>query len=136
MEARVTARSQTYRLVERMEQAQVRHGEEIRADLPGIRVMAMGGGTWFSPRRRADGEVYFCTMGPIRVRRVAIPGDGRPLPGNVVLDNLEVSRGGTYDLLNVLVRSNGDLRLIVDDATRVERVLGDRAEAAGELRFV
>jgi hypothetical protein len=135
MEARVTARSQTYRLVERMEQAQVRHGEEIRADLPGIRVMATGG-TWLSPRRRTDGEVYFCTMGPIRVRRVAISGDGRSLPDKVVLDNLDVSRGGTYDLLNVLVRSNGDLRLIVDDATRVERVLGDQSEATGELRFV
>ncbi len=135
MEARVTARSQAYRLRERMEEAQVRHGEEIRADLPGIRVMATGG-TWLSPRRNADGEVYFCTMGPIRVRRVAISGDGRPLPGNVVLDNLEVSSGGTYDLLNVLVRSNGDLRLIVDETTRVERVLGNRAEASGELSFV
>jgi hypothetical protein len=30
---------------------------------------------------------------------------------------------GTYDLLNVLVRSNGDLRLIVDDASRVVPVL-------------
>ena len=84
MEARVTARSQTYRLRERMEQAQVRHGEEIRADLPGVRVIAIGG-TWFSARRNADGEVYFCTMGPVRVRKVAISGDGRPLPGNVVL---------------------------------------------------
>jgi hypothetical protein len=135
MEARVTARSQTYRLRERMEQAQVRHGEEIRADLPGVRVIAMGG-TWFSTRRNADGEVYFCTMGPIRVRKVAISGDGRPLPGNVILDGLQVTGGGTYDLLNVLVRSNGDLRLIVDDATRVQRVIGERAEASGELSFV
>jgi serine/threonine protein kinase len=38
-------------------------------------------------------------------------------------EGLEVARGGTYDLLNVLVRSNGDLRLIVDEATRVERVV-------------
>ena len=135
MEARVTSRSQTYRLRERMEQAQVRHGEEIRADLPGVRVIAIGG-TWFSARRNADGEVYFCTMGPVRVRKVAISGDGRPLPGNVVLDGLQVAGGGTYDLLNVLVRSNGDLRLIVDDATRVQRVIGDRAEASGELSFV
>ena len=135
MEARVTARSQAYRLRERMEQAQVRHGEEIRADLPGIRVMATGG-TWLSPRRNADGEVYFCTMGPIRVREVTVPGDGGPLPSDAVVEGLEVASDGSYDLLNVLVQSNGDLRLIVDEATRVERVLGDRAEASGELSFV
>jgi len=93
MEARVTGRSQTYRLKERMEQAQVRHGEEIRADLPGIRVIATGG-TWLSSRRNADGEVYFCTMGPVWVRKVAISGDGRPLPGDVALDNLEVGQRG------------------------------------------
>ncbi len=118
MEARVTARSQAYRLRERMEQAEVQHGQEIRADLPGIGVTAMARG-WFAARDKGRGEVFFCTMGPIRVRQVTIPGDGRPLPTGVVVEGLEVASEGTYDFLNVLVQSNGDLRLIVDDATRV-----------------
>jgi hypothetical protein len=29
------------------------------------------------------------------------------------------STAGTYDLLNALIQSNGDLRVIVDQATRV-----------------
>jgi len=74
---------------------------------------------WFTTRHRGKGEVYFCTMGPIRVREVMVPGDGGPLPSNVVVEGLEVASGGSYDLLNVLVQSNGDLRLVVDDATRV-----------------
>ncbi len=118
MEARVTAHSQAYRLRERMAQAEVQHGQEIRADLPGVGVMAMAR-DWFTARHKGKGELFFCTMGPIRVRKVAIPGDGGPLPTNVVVEGLEVASGGTYDLLNVLVQSNGDLRLIVDDATRV-----------------
>jgi hypothetical protein len=40
-----------------------------------------------------------------------------------VVDGLEVASGGSYDLLNVLVESNGNLRLIVDDATRVVPVI-------------
>jgi hypothetical protein len=134
MEARVTAHSQSYRLRERMKEAEVQHGQEIRADLPGIRVASYGG-EWFSARRKATGEVFFCTMGPIRVRKVTISGDGHALPPTVIVDGLEVAGGGTYDLLNVLVRSNGDLRLIVDDATRVQRVTRDGAEATGELTF-
>jgi hypothetical protein len=118
MQARVTAASQTYRLRERMEKAEVNHGQEIRADLPGVRVMAMGR-DWLSLRPRPVGEVFFCTMGPVRIRKEAIPGDGRSLPASVLLDGLEVPAAGTYDLMNVLVRSNGDLRLIVDEATRV-----------------
>jgi len=118
MEARVTARSQVYRLRERMEQAEVQHGQEIRADLPGIGVTAMARG-WFAAQDKGRGEVFFCTMGPIQVRKVTIPGDGRPLPTGVVVEGLEVASEGTYDFLNVLVQSNGDLRLIVDDATRV-----------------
>jgi hypothetical protein len=74
-------------------------------------------------------------MGPIRVRKVAIAGDGRSLPTNVIVDGLEVAGGGTYDLLNVLVRSNGDLRLIVDEATRVQRVTREGIEVSGELTF-
>jgi hypothetical protein len=121
MEARVTAQSQAYRLRERMTQADVQHGHEIRADLPGIGVTARAG-NWFSVGQKEFAEIFFCTMGSVRVRNVSILGDGRSLPGNVTLDGLDVPGDGTYDLLNVLVRSNGDLRLIVDDATRVVRV--------------
>ena len=126
MEAHVTAHSQAYRLREQMAQVKVQHGQEIRADLPGIRVTALDRG-WFTARHNA--EVFFCSMGPIRLRRVAIAGDGGPLPTEVVVDGLEVAGGGTYDLFNVLVRSNGDLRLIVDEATEVVPV-GQRKTAA------
>ena len=118
MEARVTAFSQADRLREGMEKAAVQHGQEIRADLPGIRVIAMAR-KWFSAKDTGKGEVLFCTMGPIRVREVTSPGDGRPLPTTVTLEGLVVPSSGAYDLLNTLVRSNGDLQLIVDDATRV-----------------
>jgi hypothetical protein len=125
MEARVTAHSQAYRLRERMTQAEVKHGQEIRADLPGIGVMATAR-EWFTARHRGKGEVFFCTMGPIRVREVTVPGDGGPLPTDAIVEGLEVASVGTYDLLNVLVQSNGNLRLIVDDATRVVPVIRER----------
>ena len=130
MEARVTAHSQASRLRERMAQAEVQHGQEIRADLPGIGVLAMAR-DWFTAPHKGKGEVYFCTMGPIRVREVTVPGDGGPLPSNVVIEGLEVASGGSYDLLNVLVQSNGDLRLVVDEATRVVPVIRER-----EMRLV
>ncbi|HEX2637394.1 MAG TPA: hypothetical protein VHL81_09695 [Gemmatimonadales bacterium] len=103
-----------------MEKAEVEHGQEIRADLPGVRVMSMAR-DWLTLRPHATGEVFFCTMGSVRVRKESIPGDGRTLPTNVILDGLDVPAAGTYDLLNVLVRSNGDLRLIMDEASRAVR---------------
>ena len=115
MEARITAQSQPFRLIERMEEARVYHGQEIRADLPNIRVTALAGG-------RA-GQVFFCTMGPIRVREILNRGDDRPLPSNIVVEGLEVPTSGSYDILNALVCSNGDLRLVVDDKTRVVPVI-------------
>jgi hypothetical protein len=108
-----------------MEKAEVRHGQEIRADLPGVRVVAIAR-NWFTGRDKGKGEVFFCTMGPIRVLKVEIPGDGRPLPTTVTLEGLVVPSSGAYDLLNTLVRSNGDLQLIVDDATRVVPVVRER----------
>jgi hypothetical protein len=74
---------------------------------------------WFTGRPNCKGEVFFCTMGPIRLRETTNPGDGGPLPRNVILQGLEVPSEGTYDLMDVLVQSNGDLRLIVDGATQV-----------------
>ena len=72
MQARVTSYSQSERLRERMVQAEVRHGQEMQGELPGIRVEAMGR-NWFIGKPSRHGVVYFCTMGPITV-------PGRPPP--------------------------------------------------------
>jgi hypothetical protein len=118
MEAHVTSYSQSHRLRERMAQVEVRHGQEIRADLPGIRVGATGR-NWFTGKPSRRGEVFFCTMGPITVKETTTPGDGGPLPSNVIVHGLEVPAEGTYDLKDVLIQSNGDLRVILDGASRV-----------------
>lgn len=122
MEARVTANSQTHRLTERLEEAGVRHGQEIRADLPGIRVTAAR--SWLGSRQSERGEVFFCSMGPIRLRSVMTKGDGTALPAETLVQGLNVAAEGTYDLVNALVQSNGDLRVVVDEATEVVRTDG------------
>jgi hypothetical protein len=111
------------RLRLRIEQANVRHGQEIRADLPGIRLVAMAG-AWFTRRNSRKGEILFCNMGPMRVREVATPGDGLPLPTQVIVERLVVPGEGAYDVLDALVQSNGDLRVVVDGATRVVPAAG------------
>ena len=109
MEARVTSQSQPFRLIQRMEEAKVLHGQELRADLPNVRVLALAGG--------GEGQVLFCNLGPIRVREILNRGDDRPLPTDVRLRGLEVPISGTYDLFNARVSSNGDIALVVDDKT-------------------
>ena len=118
-----------------MEQAEVRHGQEIRADLPGIRVTALSR-NWFTGRPTGKAEVFFCTMGPIRVREVKAAGDGTPLPSNVIVQGLEVTGDGTYDLIDALVQSNGDLRVIVDSATRVVPVDSQADTSRADLTYV
>jgi hypothetical protein len=118
MEPRVMAHSQTHRLRERMGEAAIKHGQSARVDLPGIRVGASLE-SWRSSPNPGAGTVFFCTMGPIRVHQVLEAGDGAPLPEKVVLEGLVVPEPGTYDILNALVHSNGDLRVQVDSSTRV-----------------
>ena len=53
------------------------------------------------------------------------------MPTDVTLEGLQVSASGVYDILNALVGSNGNLRLVVDDQTKVvpaEQVVGGPAE--------
>lgn len=126
MRTRVTSLSQPYRLRERLEEANVAHGQEIRADLAGVRVTASvqplaGLRQWLRPdsERSTEGDVYFCTMGRIHVRAVMQNGDGRPLPESVVLDGFEVAEPGTYDIQNALIQSNGRIRVVVDRESRV-----------------
>lgn len=127
MEPRVMAHSQTYRLRERMAEAAIGHGQEVRADLPGIRVTADMAYARSAPDRNR-GVIFFCNMESIRVREVLATGDGLPLPNEVILEGLTVPEPGTYDIMNALVHSNGALRLKVDSATQIvqrTRVLSD-----------
>jgi hypothetical protein len=119
MEPRVMAQSQTHRLRERMGEAAIAHGQAARVDLPGIRVTAAPAAAFSDAPSSDVGTVFFCTMGSIQVHQVLEPGDGGPLPDEVVLEGLVVPEPGTYDILNALVHSNGDLRVRVDSATRV-----------------
>ena len=118
MEPRVMAHSQAFRLRERMTEAAIGHGQEVRADLTGIRVSPH-----FANRQSvaepSSGIVFFCTMGSIRVREVLEQGDGKPLPTEVVLEGLVVPEPGTYDVLDAVIHSNGALRVRVDERTRV-----------------
>jgi len=109
MEARVTSQSQPFRLIQRMEEAKVLHGQELRAVLPNVRVTALAGS--------GEGQALFCNIGPIRVREVLQRGDDCPLPTNVMLQGLEVPIAGTYDIFNARVSSNGEIELVVDDKT-------------------
>jgi hypothetical protein len=110
MEPRVMAHSQTHRLRERMVEAQIQHGQEVRVDLPGIRVSA-----------GAEPVIFFCTMGAIKIREIIASGDAQLLPTEVLVEGLKVPEPGMYDILNALVHSNGALRLQVDSATRIVR---------------
>ncbi len=118
MEPRVMAHSQSHRLRERMVEANIQHGQEVRADLPGIRVTAEVDG-WRTTAQPHGGVIFFCTMGAIRVREVIATGDGEPLPSEAVVEGLVVPQPGTYDIFNALVHSNGALQLRVDSASRI-----------------
>jgi len=112
MEPRVTAQSQSFRLVERMAEAKVHHGQEVRADLLGVRVFAFADGS--------QAQVRFCEMGPIRIREILTAGDDRPLPADVMVEGLNVGSAGMYDLLNARLSSNGVIRLVIDERATIQ----------------
>ena len=120
MQAHVTANSQSFRLRERATEADIRHGQEVRVDMPHVRVGAVSRLTNEQIEVAARGEIFFCNMGRIRVREIVAAGDGARLPDTVITDGIDVPEPGFYDLLNVLVHSNGDIRVIADAGTRIQ----------------
>src|SRR5204862_7178672 len=111
MEARITAQSQSFKLRERLEEAKVSHGQEIRADLPNVRVAVLAA--------TGEAQLMFCNMGSIRVRELVQPGDQGPLASEVTLQGLAVPFPGSYDLVNARISVNGSIHVAVDLATEV-----------------
>jgi hypothetical protein len=99
-----------------MREARVRHGQEIRADLSKVRVLA------FAETNQA--QVRFCEMGPIAIRETIAAGDDLPLPAEVAVEGLDVRASGLVDILNARLSSNGVVRLVVDERTSVRETVG------------
>ena len=110
MQANVTAHSQTFRLRERMDEARIRHGQTVSADIPNVRVLAEASGS---------GLIFFCNMEPIKVNQVLQEGDQEALPERVVLEGLDFPESGTYDITNALVSANGAIRISASAQTRI-----------------
>src|ERR1700694_5933906 len=101
MEAHVTDRSQGYRLQQRAREAKVRHGEEVRADIPNIRVApthAFSGRFGWPRRAESGGEIFFCEIGPLHIREIVVEGDDAPLPSTVGVEGLGGPAPGRYQL--------------------------------------
>lgn len=111
MEARVTAQSQSFRLRERLQEAEVSHGQEVRADLPNVRVAVLAA--------TGEAQVMFCNMGPVRIRQRLALGDALPLAAEVTVEGLRVPAIGIYDLLNARISANGSVHIAVDDETEI-----------------
>jgi hypothetical protein len=111
MEARITAQSQSFKLRERLEEAKVSHGQELRADLPNVRVGVLAA--------TGEAQLMFCNMGMIEVRELLQPGDYGPLATEVTLQGLAVPAPGMYDLVNARISVNGSIHVAVDSQTQV-----------------
>jgi hypothetical protein len=63
-------------------------------------------------------------MERLRVRTRLNAGDGRALPETVTLEGFEVATVGEFDILNALVQSNGNIRVIVDSESEIISAAG------------
>jgi hypothetical protein len=80
---------------------------------------AITGAFFSTPSAAREGEVFFCNMGRVNIRETLVEGDDHPLPNSVILEGLKVNESGVYDIVNALVRSNGDIRVFIDEQTSV-----------------
>jgi len=125
MEARITAQSQSFKLRERLQEAKVSHGQELRADLPNVRVGVLAA--------TGEAQLMFCNMGMIEVRELLQPGDYGPLATEVSLQGLAVPAPGTYDLVNARISVNGSIHVAVDSQTQVVPTQGRGLESVTEV---
>src|SRR5262245_45845315 len=122
MNVQVTQRSQVHKLRERAEEVQVAHGDEVRVDVDNVRVAVAEPVTMGFWRRPREAEVYFCNIGPLRIRERVHAGDGAALPTDATVRGFEVESSGRYHVENALIRSNGRIEVVFDDETTVRRL--------------
>lgn len=111
MVAQVTLRSQQYRLRQQVERSHIRHDETVRVDISGVRVDSRAG---------RDAVISFGDVEPLKIRARLTRGDDRPVPESIDIQGIDFPGDGLYDLKDVVMRCNGDLRISADSRSRVE----------------
>lgn len=111
LEAQVSKQSQSHKLKERLQGAGFTHGESARVHLPGVALQ----------KNQEGPRVYFCRMGPVQVVEQMEKGDGKDLPEEAELDGLVFPDEGLHRLENVIVRTNGRMRVEADEMTRIKK---------------
>lgn len=112
LNGRISKYSQSNVLRDRMQEVGFSHGQQARVNLRGIQV---------EPTAESEGKIYFCKMKDIEVTEILEKGDGGPLPNQAIVDNLVFPDKGTHDLSNVILSSNGSLRVEADAKTKVDQ---------------
>lgn len=114
-----TSGSQPGVLRQRLEEAGVRHGETVVANLRGVRVETVMTGP-LGNRRQA--QLFFCAMAPVEIVSREGGGDEQPLPYGVALEEgfAVPNEAGFVDMLGVRIHPNGMINLASAQEVRVE----------------
>lgn len=111
----VSAYSQPHVLQQRMKEANLTHGQTVRADITTVRLEQNFG----------KAVLYFCPSQGIVVNEKITDGDGGSIPSEATLVGFEKMipkdmKPGLYDLKNAKLFSNGTMQVIADEHTTFE----------------
>lgn len=113
--------AQPHRVLQRVHEAGIRHGETATVDLDDVRIPQPSATTHAEPL-----AIRFCFIGPVSHRTLIPSADGRPI-GNVPVvltgtSRLRALAPGRYRIRDALACSNGRLTIRVGPRTTIERI--------------
>jgi len=112
--------SQPHVLQQRMKEANLTHGQTVKADITTVRLEQNFGKM----------VLYFCPSQTVVVNERITDGDGGKIPSEVTLIGFEekvpkTMKPGLYDLKNAKLFSNGTMQVIADENTVFEFIEPD-----------
>ena len=122
----ITSYSQSHVLRYRMDEAGLRHGDTVNADINNVRLEDHFG----------KSVIYFCPAQSVNVLEKVAEGDNAPLPLDATTKGLKAEvffAPGLYNLKNVTLHSNGTMQVIANENTVFEPADKDTARE-NELR--
>lgn len=110
-EAQASKQSQSHKLRRRLEEAGFTHGDGARVHLSGVEL----------EESKKGPKVYFCRVGPVHIVEPLEEGDGKALPDEAELSGLVFPDEGLHRLENVIIRTNGRMRVEADEKTEIRK---------------